>query len=98
MLFKFAHLAAACDPAAAAELQQQIPASPGPTAAELDTLENANIGGGGGGGGGGLPCLHLRSERRQLAQAVRGTLVIGSNAACRAGCGCIAAPAQVTLS
>jgi hypothetical protein len=93
VLLKFAHLAAACDPSAAAELQQQIPASPGPTAAELDSLENANIG-----GVGGLPCLHLRSEQWQLAHAVRGTLVVGSNAACRAGCGCIAAPAQVALS
>ena len=45
VLLKYAHLAAACDPSAAADLQQQIPASRSPTAAELDSLENANIGG-----------------------------------------------------
>ncbi len=45
MLSKYASLAAVCDPAAAAELGAQLPRASGLSAAELDSLENTNIGG-----------------------------------------------------
>lgn len=44
VLSKYAQLAALCDPAAAAELQKQLQRSGGLSAAELDSLENTNIG------------------------------------------------------
>lgn len=45
VLSKYAGLAAVCDPAAAAELGAQLPRADGLSAAELDALENTNIGG-----------------------------------------------------
>lgn len=48
VLSKYAGLAAVCDPASAAELGAQLPRAGGLSAAELDALENTNIGGWGG--------------------------------------------------